>query len=239
MICFAHRGDSNNYPENTIMSFRKAIELEADGIELDVHKTKDNHIVVIHDEDIQRTFLGKGLIKDLTLQELKAFRCRKELFRSSEECKIPTLEEVLKLIGNKDIKLNIEIKTDRIHYEGIEKDVLRLIEAYGIKDRVILSSFNHESIRIVRSLDSTIKTGLLYHTPIEQVVKYAKDRGASAIHPYLPLVSKELIQEAHSEGLEVNIYTVNMPEEMKICLSEQVDGIFTDYPGLCKEILED
>lgn len=238
MICFAHRGDSSNYPENTLLSFRKAIELEMDGIELDVHKTKDNQIVVIHDEDVQRTFLGKGFVKDFTLEELKALPCRKVLFRENIECKLPTLEEVLKLIGDKHIKLNIELKTDRIHYEGIEADVLRLVEMYDMKDRILLSSFNHKSIQIVRERDSQVRTGLLYHWPIDQVVKYAKDRGAWAIHPYLPLVDRALIEEAHSVGLKVNIYTVNMPEEMKVCLREQVDGIFSDYPGLYKEIME-
>lgn len=238
MIGFAHRGDSSNYPENTMLSFRKAVELEADGIELDVHKTKDNQLVVIHDEDVRRTFLGKGLVKDLTLGELKRLQCRKNLFRENIECKIPTLREVLELIKDRETKLNIELKTDRIHYQGIEKDVLGLIKEYGMEDRIILSSFNHKSIQMVKNLDSTIKVGLLYHTPIDQVVRYAKARGVEAIHPYLPLASRELIQEAHREGLEVNIYTVNMPGEMETCLKEGVDGIFTDYPALYKEIVE-
>lgn len=237
MIYFAHRGDSSNYPENTMLAFKKAIALEVKGIELDVHKSKDNKLVVIHDEDIQRTFLGKGLVKDYTLEELKQFPCRKEVFRDHPDCKIPTLEEVLRLIKPYELTLNIELKTDRIHYEGIEEDVLKMLEDYHLKSRVIISSFYHRSLAKVKTMDSNMRTGILFHHPIENVIDYAKDLGAWALHPYLPLVDEKFIVDAHDEGLKVNIYTVNHPDHIRKCALEKVDGIFTDYPGLCKEII--
>ena len=107
MINFAHRGASGDYPENTLLAFEEGIKCGASGIELDVHKTKDNKIVVIHDEDIERTFKGKGLVKDFTLNELKEFNTRKELFKNFKTSKIPTLEEVLNLIKNSNVILNI------------------------------------------------------------------------------------------------------------------------------------
>ena len=111
MKVFAHRGASGDYPENTILAFDKALALDVYGIELDVHKSKDGHLVVIHDEDIQRTFKGKGLVMDYTLSELKKFNCRKFEFIENLNCKIPTLREVFELIKNTDIILNIEAKT--------------------------------------------------------------------------------------------------------------------------------
>ena len=238
MINFAHRGDSANYPENTILAFKKAIEAKASGIELDVHKSKDGKLVVIHDEDIERTFMGKGLVKDHTLLELKNFKCRKILFRDNEECRIPTLEEVLYIIKETSIKLNIEIKTDEIHYEGIEQDAIDMIKEFGLKNRVILSSFNHGSIKICREIDNEIELGILYDKPIQNVVEYAKSLGANAIHPSKELVTQNLLKEAHDNSISVNIYTVNNPRIMRTLIEENVDGLFTDDPRLLLEVIE-
>lgn len=239
MINFAHRGASFDYPENTILALKEGIKSGANGLEIDVHKTKDNKLVVIHDEDIERTYLGKGLVKDFTLDELRKFKNRKKLFRDNIECHIPTLEEVLKLIKGKDITLNIELKTDEIHYDGIESDVISLINEYKLNKKIILSSFNHDSIKIVKSLDSSIKTGILYYKPIENVINYAKSLEVDALHPDLRLVSRELIQEAHENNLKVNIYTVNNPIYMRFLIKSKADGLFTDYPELLNEILKE
>ena len=159
MINFAHRGASSDYPENTILALKEGIKCGAKGLEIDVHKSKDNKLVVIHDEDIERTFLGKGLVKDFTLEELKSFKNRKKLFRDNDECHIPTLEEVLDLIKDIDILLNIELKTDVIYYSGIEEDVINLIKSYGIEDKIIISSFNHESIKKVKDISFDVSVG--------------------------------------------------------------------------------
>ena len=98
MINFAHRGASGDYPENTLLAFKEGIKRGGNGIELDVHKTKDSELVVIHDEDVERTMQSKGLIKDLTLAEIRQLKCKKALFANHEECRIPTLDEVLKLV---------------------------------------------------------------------------------------------------------------------------------------------
>ena len=237
MINFAHRGASKYYPENTILSIREGIKTGATGLEIDVHKSKDNKLVVIHDEDIERTFIGKGLVKDYTLKELKGFKCINKNFEDNLECRIPTLEEVLELVKASRVILNIELKTDEIHYEGIEKDVIDLVNKYELKNRVILSSFNHESIKISREIDSEFKTGLLYYQPIKDVVNYAKDFGANAIHPDIRLVSEELIKEAKENNIDVNIYTVNTPILMRKLISAGVSGVFTDYPDLLQEII--
>ena len=237
MINFAHRGASKYFPENTILSLKEGIKTGANGLEIDVHKTKDNKLVVIHDEDIERTFKGKGLVKDMTLEELRSFKCRNKNFENNIECKIPTLVEVLELIKDTNIILNIELKTDEIHYEGIERDVIELVNRYGLKKKIILSSFNHESIRICKEIDSEFETGLLYYAPIENVIQYAKEVGANAIHPDLRLVSEELIKEANKNNIKVNIYTVNSPIYMRKLIKAGANGLFTDYPDLLNEII--
>ena len=239
MINFAHRGASNYYPENTMVSLKEWIKTGANGLEIDVHKTKDNKLVVIHDEDIQRTFKGKGLVKDMTLEELRRFKCRNKNFENNIECRIPTLEEVLDLVKETNVILNIELKTDKIHYEGIERDVIELVNRHGLKKQIVLSSFNHESIRICREIDGEFETGLLYSKPIENVVQYAKEFGTNAIHPDLRLVSEELIEEANKNNIKVNIYTVNSPIYMRKLIAADVNGIFTDYPDLLNEIINE
>lgn len=239
MINFAHRGSSKYFPENTILSLKEGIKSGSNGLEIDVHKTKDNKLVVIHDEDIQRTFKGKGLVKNMTLEELRNFKCRNKNFEDNLECRIPTLSEVLDIIKDTNVILNIELKTDEIHYEDIEKDVIELVNRYGLKRQIILSSFNHESIRICREIDSEIETGLLYYKEIENVVQYAKKLGANAIHPDLRVVSEELIKEANENNIKVNIYTVNSPIYMRKLIKAGVNGIFTDYPDLLDEIINE
>ena len=238
MINFAHRGASYHYPENTILAFSEAIKMGCSGIELDVHKSKDNKLVVIHDENIQRTYLGNGLVKDFTVEQLKSFKCIDKRFIDDERCKIPTLEEVLELIKDTKLLLNIELKTDEIEYEGIEEDVLKLIYKYNIKDRVIISSFNHDSLKKCRELDSEIKLGALYSKDIDNVVEYAKNIKVNALHPKVTLISKELVDKAHENNLSVNVYTVDYKIVMKKLINMNIDGIFTNKPDVLSKILD-
>lgn len=239
MINFAHRGASGDYPENTLLAFKEGIKRGGSGIELDVHKTKDSELVVIHDEDVERTMQSKGLIKDLTLAEIRQLKCKKALFANHEECRIPTLDEVLKLVRDQEIVVNIELKTDVISYSGIEEDVIKLIQHYGIKNKTLISSFNPQSLKKCKEIDSTIKTGFLYYQPMDDVIQYAKVLQVDAIHPGLNGVTEDLIIQAHKNQLKVNVYTVNSPTHMRRLIDAGVDGIFTDYPKLLTEILEE
>ena len=240
MKVFAHRGASGDYPENTILAFDKALALDVYGIELDVHKSKDGHLVVIHDEDIQRTFKGKGLVMDYTLSELKKFNCRKFEFIENLNCKIPTLREVFELIKNTDIILNIEAKTDLIHY-NLEQDV---IKEYNFEEKVLISSFNHKCIKIFKELDNNLKYGALYdheknYAPEANVVEHAKKLGVYSINISRDLVTKEMVDLAHENGLKVFVYTVNTPIIMKKMIKYNVDGVFSDYPELMNEIIKE
>lgn len=238
MNIYAHRGFSGKYPENTILAFKKCLDMDIYGIELDVHKTKDGKIVVIHDETVDRTFNGHGFVKDLTLRKLKTLNSSFEGYQNNKECKIPTLEEVLILISSTNLILNIELKTDKVNYTNIEKDVLKLILKYNMKNRVLISSFNSNSLKNFHKLAPSIKTALLCYLPINNVVEFAKSLGNSYLHPPLILVNESLVELCHKNLLGVNVYTVNEEEDMIHCLDLNVDGIFTNYPDVALKLLQ-
>ncbi|MGG5462499.1 glycerophosphodiester phosphodiesterase [Clostridium sp. B9] len=238
MNIFAHRGFSGKYPENTLLAFKEALKLDIDGIELDVHKSKDGKLVVIHDEDVKRTFQGNGEIKNLNYDELLKLKCSKNGFEENLECRIPLLEEVLDLIKDRDIILNIEIKNDIVSYDNIEFDVLNLIKKYEVKNKILISSFNHKALRRVKELQGDINIGVLYEEEIPNVIEYAKEIGAYAIHPCKSLITDEIVKEAHDNNIKVNVYTVNKEADVKRLNSWNVDGIFTDYSDNAVEILK-
>lgn len=239
MRIFAHRGYSGKYPENTMLAFEGALKLSVNGIELDVHKTKDGKLAAIHDESIDRTFLGNGLVKDYDLRDLKKLENRDEKFRENIDSIIGTLEEVILLVSFKDdFVLNIELKTDVIHYNGIEEDVLEMLDSYDMIENTIISSFNHESLKVCKKINKNIKTAVLYSEPIEDIVNYAKELGVYAIHPDYKLVDKSLIKKCHENNILVNAYTVNEKEDIERLIEEGIDGIITDYPNIALEILK-
>ncbi|MCR1962283.1 glycerophosphodiester phosphodiesterase [Clostridium perfringens] len=238
MKVFAHRGFSYKYPENTLLAFKEALKLDIYGIELDVHKSKDGKLVIIHDEDIKRTFKGEGKVKDYTLEELRNFKCNKEGFENNDDCKISLLEDVFNLIKDKDIVLNIEIKNDVIDYENIEKDVLDLIKEYNLERKILISSFNHKALEKVKKLNGDIKLGVLYEKEMPNILDIAKSLNAYAIHPAKSLVSEELVEKAHNEGVKVNVYTVNEKEDIDKLKNYGVDAIFTDQAKMALEYLK-
>lgn len=181
---WAHRGCSMEYPENTLEAFEAAAKLPGlAGIELDVQFTKDRHIVVFHDENVSRVTNGTGNIRDYTLAELKKLEiCSKD----HQISRIPTLEEVLKLLKpyceEKKILINIELKTSVIRYEGIEEATLNKVRDYGMEAYIVYSSFLPESVGLVKKLSPSAKTGMLAGT-LEDAIRGARKVKADALHP--------------------------------------------------------
>lgn len=237
MINYAHRGYSCRYPENTMLAFKQAIKAGASGIELDVHKTKDNKLVVIHDEKIDRTYFGNGYVKDYTLAKLSKLKNRDLLHTCNKYVYIPELEEVLNLIRNKDIILNIEIKNNKINYDYIEEDIIKLIKLYGMTKQVILSSFNHMSLVKCKKICKEIKVGLLYSKDKRNIIEYAKKYNIEALHPSVKIIDENYIKIAHKNGLEINSYTIDSKEEMQQLIKWGVDGIITNCPLILNKLL--
>lgn len=217
ILIIAHRGANNQAPENTMKAFRRAIELEADYIEFDVHESKDGKLVIIHDSNTYRTTGVKGEIKEMTLKELKELDC-------GEGEKIPTLQELIAVAKGK-IGLQCEIKA-----EGIAEKVITLFEKEEMIDDVLISSFKREEIFKINKLNPDVKLASLFIGLIRKKkrIKEAITHNLYALHPYYRLASKKFIQKAHQKGIKVNPWTVNSAEHIKKLVNKGIDGIITN-----------
>lgn len=230
MKVFAHRGSSGTAPENTIAAFREAAALPIYGVEFDVHMTKDGELVVIHDERIDRTTNGSGFVKDLTLKELRQFDAGSWFSADFTGQLIPTLEEVLEVFNQRHHQLNIELKSDIFPYIGMGDKVVALVEKMGMEDRVIISSFDHESIRAIKTKTPTIETGALFGEVLVDSYEYGKKIPADALHMSLPAALRPAAAEAMNKGAVVRVWTVNEIIYVDMLLQTDVEAIFTDYP---------
>lgn len=237
MKIYGHRGASGQAPENTMESFMLAHKLGCDGMETDIHQTKDGILVLMHDEKIDRTTTGKGYIKDYTYQELLRFNANYGNIAYSD-CKIPTLEQLLVFAKNENIFLHLEIKTDHIFYPEIEEKIVAMVKLHAMDKQVVYSSFNHYSILKVKELDPNAKVSFLYEGQLYQPWQYAKTYNIDGLHPNVPnMMIENYVAMCHLHDLEVNVWTVNHEEEIKQAMALGVDGIFTNDITKAKKIL--
>ncbi len=221
MIIIGHRGAMGYEPENTLRSFQKALDLKVDMIEFDVHHCQTGKIVVIHDETVNRTTNGRGLVAQKTLTELK------ELNAGKGE-KIPTLEEVLDLIKRK-VKVNIELKGP-----NTAKATLKIIKKY-IKEKnwtyddFLISSFDSPLLETLRNLDNQIQIAVAVDKDPLNYIEFSKKIKAYSIHPIVKRTGKKFVELAHQSNLKVFVWTVK-PKQIKKMIKLGVDGIFTNYP---------
>jgi len=239
IINYAHRGASGYFPENTMLSFKKALELGATGIETDVQMTSDGVLVLIHDEFINRTTNGLGLVKDFTYDELNNLDAGSWFNENYSREKIPTAEQLIIFAKANNILLNLEIKNGVIKYPGIEEKIIEMLYEYKYQNKVILSSFNHYSMVLCKEISKEIKTGLLYMAGLYRPEVYCKYTGADALHPYFHSINKEIIDNAKKEGISVNPFTVNEEIHMKNLIFAGVNGLITNYPDILKQVLID
>lgn len=234
-MIYGHRGASGHAPENTLEAFKMAFDMGAEGVELDVHLSKDGELIVIHDETVDRTTDGKGTVADMSLKQLKALSAHNgmEQYRG---VKIPTLQEVYELIKGTDKVINVEIKTDERLYPGIEEKCLQAAREQGVEGQILYSSFNHDTLKNLKALDPTVKTGALYSKAISKVWDYVKQRGIEYIHPqWGNLFIPGLIHACKHNGIGINPWTVNKAWVMKHCLRHGI-GIITNYPDVALKL---
>jgi glycerophosphoryl diester phosphodiesterase len=220
MQIIGHRG-CNLEPENTLRALAKGMEC-ADFVEVDVRMSKDGVPMIIHDRTLERTTNGKGLVKELTLEQLK------ELDAGKGE-KIPILKEVLDLV--KDRGLLVEIKE-----AGSEGKICDMIKESGITN-IMLVSFSPVSLRNARKLMSGIKTGIIYSRAVENPVRLALGIKANVLLPKYELASRELTESAHRYNLMVFPWTLNTEQEIKRAVDIGVDGFASDNPCFAKQSL--
>jgi glycerophosphoryl diester phosphodiesterase len=225
----AHRGFSSIAPENTLIAFQKAIECNADYFELDVHKTKNDSIVVIHDSSVDRTSSNhvKGEIAKMNYSDLAALTVGYPIKFGNkyENEKIPTLREALELAKGK-IKVCIEIKV-----YGIEKEILKIVDDLDVKEDVILFSFYYPVLAKIRQLDKNIPILFLIGEADKTTIDYAKVIKSNAIGVgHRTTVTEEYLNFAHKNGIEVWKWTVNNEDEMQQLIDIGLDGLITNFP---------
>jgi len=211
-----HRGAKGHVAENTLASFEKALTLHVDAVELDVHLSSDNEIMVIHDATIDRTTTKKGFVKEFTSTALK-------------ELNIPTLEDVFHLINKRGI-INIEIKDANATQKVIQLIEKFINEHHWNYDLFQISSFDWAVLVEVTITNSKIAIGVLTEDSIEKAVAFAKKINAHSINPYFKLLNQEQVKLIHANGFKIYTWTVNSTEDIIFVKSLQVDGIISDFP---------
>ena len=217
-----HRGAKGHEPENTLPSFQKALDLNVDGIELDVHVCKTGELIVIHDFTVDRTTNGSGTVSELTLSEIKALRINGHI-------EVPTLEEVLELVGKKGL-INIELKG-----RHTAKPVSHLIEKYILEkeykyEDFIVSSFQREELEMMYLINPKVHLGVLSQASVTQALEWATAFSAKAIHPHFSLLTEENVQKTEEQGFKIYTWTINETEDIERIKTYNIDGIITDFP---------
>lgn len=230
----AHRGASGYAPENTIAAFDKAVEMKADYIEIDVQRSKDGKLVIIHDTTVDRTTDGTGKVKDLTFEQLRALDAgsfKGEQFKGE---KIPTFDEILDRYHGKTGIL-IELKTPEL-YPGIEESVAQELKErildHPQNEKIIIQSFNFESMEKMNELLPKVPIGVLTSSQADASEQALKEFSAYAdyFNPSYGIVSEDLVEQVHSLGLKISSWTVSNQETANFLLSMDVDAIITNYP---------
>jgi glycerophosphoryl diester phosphodiesterase len=230
-IVIAHRGASAEAPENTIAAFELAVDQGADAIELDVHLSRDDHPVVIHDFTLERTTDGAGPVRSLTARELKRLDAGGWRGASFRGQRIQTLHEVLERFRDRT-RFWIELKGGSDFYPGIEDRVLSTLEVYEALDRALLQSFDHAALSRIRAMSAEARLGALVgRQPLRP--KLAPGL-ADAICPPVDLLTERDTAEILAGGLECYVWTVNEPAQMDRLVEWGVSGIITDRPGLLR-----
>ena len=235
----AHRGFSSRAPENTLAAIREAISIGADMAEIDVTLSSDEEIVVIHDETLQRTTNGSGLVSQFTLAELKDLDAGSWFGPRFAGERIPTLDEVLRTVNGK-ILLNIEIKSEAVE-GGIAARVVETVQRHEMKDQVVISSFSPTALEQVHSLAPQFTTAVLYYQDLQQgldAVDIVDSLGASVFNIKRTRLTSTMMRRCLEHGIPVGIYTVNKKRHMRRMIKKGVAAVFTDHPDRLIEVLQ-
>lgn len=238
----AHRGGAQLAPENTLSAIHKAIELEVDMIEIDVILSKDGEVIVIHDDTVDRTSDGEGVVKEMTLAELKMLDAGSWFDAKFAGERIPTLDETLEAIQGKCILL-IEIKDGDEEYPGLEAKVVDAIKRYHAEDWVIVQSFNERSVLRVGEMSKDFPTFFLMGSSFSDFYDKLPASASNTTLPYTGVaihhkaINADQVKKLHELGYQVLVWTVNSKEDIQQTIQYQVDGIITDRPDLVQELL--
>ena len=242
-LIISHRGANKLAPENTLAAFKKALEFRVDGFENDVHMTADGQLVVCHDDTVDRTSNGTGMIHEMTFEQLRALDFGGWFAPEFAGEKIPTLAEFFALCGPLKV-VNVEIKRAPDGGTASAPAVVRLAKEMGVFDKLIVSSFDMDMLQACLAEDAATRVCFLYSPGTAccealhgDPAAFAKQYGLYAYHPFVMLVSQDFIAECHEAGIVVNAWTVNQDHAIELLRDWDADGIITDEPALAMGII--
>lgn len=238
-ILLAHRGDLSHAPENTVPSFLQAIEKGADGVELDAKLTSDEHVIVIHDQTLERTTNGRGKVASCSLSEIQRLDAGSWFHEKFSGTQIPLLEEVFEAVGREKL-INIELTNYSTPQDGLTEKVCGLIKRHNNQSQILFSSFFPSNLKVAARVLPRIPRGLLAMPGMLGL--WARSFGFmfgdyQALHPYLGNTSREQMQRAHRLKRRVHVWTANNPKDILRLKEWGVDGIFTDDPAMALDAL--
>jgi len=232
---YGHRGSKGDYPENTLLAFKKALEIGVEGMEFDVHLTEDDQFVVIHDATLDRTTTGTGRVKEHTLAELRQLSAGAKFTnlasyeKSWDQERIPTLGEVLELCAEYAIEINIELKTYEIQYPSIEAKLLKAVNDYGYDHKIIYSSFHLPTLIRLKTLDPSTNIAFLSEYALPFPHDYIQTFDLESLH-----LNKNVLLENPNVwkpfAKKIRTYTPNDEQDLRTLIGLGVEAIITDYP---------
>jgi glycerophosphoryl diester phosphodiesterase len=228
MLLGAHRGNSEEWPENTLAAFRSAVGLGVDAIECDVHLSADGRPVVIHDPTLERTTNGRGAVRDRPWAELR------RLDAGGGE-RLPLLDEVCEVVG--DTLLFVELKQPDPPYDGLERTVVDTLRRAGRLDSACVISFDHALAGRVKRLEPGLEVGLITTIPPPDPASVLREHGAGVLSPHLLAVDPALTAAAHAAGAAVSVWTVDAEDDLRRCQAAGVDSIVTNRPAAMLPLL--
>jgi glycerophosphoryl diester phosphodiesterase len=233
----AHRGASAYAPENTLASFKLAVEQHADWLEMDVQETSDGQLIVIHDLTVDRTTNGHGNVRNFTFEQIRQLDAGSWFDPKYAGERVPTFEEVVAYARDAGVRIFPETKDPRFS-PGIEEKMAAIIAAYGYEDRTIVQSFDGSSLERMRKIDPKLRLAALYtaSTPL----KGDPPAGAEIVGPPWEMIAGDLslVRDAHAAGRQVVIWTADARPSIQMMLDARVDGIITGRPDLARAVLE-
>ena len=234
-LVVAHRGASRFAPENTLASFRRAIDMGVRAVEFDVHQSRDGELLVIHDESLKRTCGKDALVRDLDASSIRALDAGSWFGPAFRGERVPTLRETLDLLIGR-ATIHLEIKQGSRYYPGIESNVIGLLRKMGAVRDTVLSSFDRQALFEARRVDFSARIGyLLGRTSIATALKETSELNAESLHLSLRQTTAARVRAAHQKGLQVLTYTVLTASQGRRLRALGVDGIFANDPGLIEE----
>ncbi len=236
---FAHRGASKVAPENTLPAFAAAIDLGADGVELDVQYTQDGKLVVFHNPTLESCTNGSGRVTSHSFEEIRKLDAGSWFGPQFAGTKIPTLDEVLEFLHGK-LLVNIELKTVDLATSTIGADVVAAVRQHQMADDVVISSFNPVALRRARQAGREIECALLLAHDLPGWMRSTVARHyslAQSLHPDVPMVDRKYVTWAHKRGFAVRPWTVDDEDDMQRMISLGVDAIITDLPEVLRSLM--